>query len=209
MLTPSQSRERKGSARIETRRVHLRCPACAQEKAFDLDARRLAQVRVNGKLEAHCSYCGGSNLWEPVKREELSESAPAEPKHVLLVGSDPSTLRLVAEMLGAWDARVDVVRSGQEAFRQLATISYDLLISDFRLDDLTVPAFLEIVAGLMPAERIVFLAEESRTAMQQFLDASGCAYCRKPVSFAELSQQVEGLLTTSPAQGPESPGLVI
>ena len=209
LLAPAEYRDPQKKVRIETRRVHLRCPSCAQKQAFDLDSGQLSQLRARGHFEAMCSFCAAGSLWQPVAPEELQEPDLTEAARVLLVGSDAATLRLVGEMLGAWDARVDVACSGREACTQIAARPYDLMVAEFRLKDMGAAEFFEETRGLIPADRIVLLAEESWSTMQVFLDATGCLYCRKPVSFKDFYEQVEGGLGKRRTGEPDSEPIVI
>ncbi|HWP84625.1 MAG TPA: response regulator [Terriglobia bacterium] len=183
----------------QTVEVRLRCKVCWDEGPVALNPQQVEQLRTCGHLEMHCRYCKTERAWEAVDPTELIPKpalAPTAPKRVLLVDPDPASLALLQRICGAWEAHIEVAQNAEEGMRKLAEASYDLLISEMRLSDMPAEGFLKFIRDnlLLSPEQIIFLGRESPHAVHKFVAANGCGYCRKPLQFTELSQEVEARL---------------
>jgi CheY-like chemotaxis protein len=201
-------------AKIETKDVRLRCPRCGHEAAFALDPAQREHLRIRGHLESYCGSCGVASLWEPAGRGEASqhgERPAADIRNILVVDQDPATAALLEKLCGAWDAKITVVRNGREALQQLAAGRVDLVISELHLADMEGEDLLDYIRNgqLLAPQQMIFVGDESVRAVQEFLNASGCGYCRKPIQFTELARQAEECLLQEPPEEPPPLKLVI
>ena len=58
-------------------------------------------------------------------------------KAILVVDDDDLTIKLLRKVLEAWDAKVQVALNGKEALAKLAAESFDLLVCDIRMPEMT------------------------------------------------------------------------
>jgi CheY-like chemotaxis protein len=186
---------------LETREVALRCVVCRSEKKFNLTLAQKRQLSEGSKLQFQCSYCGSPQHWEALQGIETTsslESIPVsqQPKSILVVDDDELTVKLLQKVLEAWDAKVETAESGKEALRKLAAESFDLLVCDIRMPEMTGQELFQHVQenGYLPPQRILFLTGEKSAAVKEFLDRSGCYYLYKPLQFLDFSGQIEAVL---------------
>ena len=201
-------------AKIESQDVRLRCPRCGNEGSFTLDRAQRESLHVRGHLESYCGSCGASNLWEPT--EPTHSSQHAEPTgravcKILVVDQDPATATLLEKLCGAWEAQVTVARSGKEAMQKLTADPFDLLLCELRLEDMNGQDLFDFIRNghLIAPEQVIFIGDENAAVVRNFLDASGCGYCRKPIRFAELSRQAEAWFRADSPEEPPPSKLII
>jgi CheY-like chemotaxis protein len=188
---------------LESSQVLLRCIVCRSEKSFNLTRTQKRQVAEGGRLQFHCSYCSCPQHWEaarPVQITDHEDSDSAQPKQILVVDDDELTTKLLRKVLEAWNARVEVAQSGKEALTKLAAESFDMLVCDIRMPEMTGQELFRHIQenAYLPPQRILFLTGERSAAVKQFLDDSGCYYLYKPLQFLDFSEQVQTLLSGEP-----------
>jgi CheY-like chemotaxis protein len=188
---------------LESSQVLLRCIVCRSEKSFNLTRTQKRQVAEGGRLQFHCSYCSCPQHWEaarPVQITDHEDSDSAQPKQILVVDDDELTTKLLRKVLEAWNARVEVAQSGKEALTKLAAESFDMLVCDIRMPEMTGQELFRHIQenAYLPPQRILFLTGERSAAVKQFLDDSGCYYIYKPLQFLDFSDQVQALLSGEP-----------
>ena len=188
---------------LETSQVVLRCVVCRSEKPFNLTRTQKRQVAEGDRLQFHCSYCSCPQHWEAARPMQITDhglSDSMQPKQILVVDDDELTLKLLQKVLEAWDARVEVAQNGKEALAKLAGASFDLLVCDIRMPEMTGQELFRHIQenAYLPPQRILFLTGEKSAAVKQFLDNSGCYYHYKPLQFLDFSGQVQALLSGEP-----------
>ena len=186
---------------LESREVFLRCIVCRSEKKFNVTLAQKRQLAEGKRLQFQCSYCACPQHWEAARPIEITDhqvkvQQVAPPKSILVVDDDELTVKLLKKVLEAWDARVEVALNGKEALSKMAAQSFDLLVCDIRMPEMTGQELFKHVQdnGYLPPQRILFLTGEKSAAVKQFLDSSGCYYLYKPLQFLDFSGQVQALL---------------
>ena len=145
------------------------------------------------------SYCASPAHWEAARPDQLTDPQQAAqvegPKAILVVDDDELTVKLLQKVLEAWEAKVEVAQNGKEALSKLAAESFDLLVCDIRMPEMTGQELFQHIQenGYLPPQRILFLTGEKSAAVKQFLDGSGC-YLYKPLQFLDFPGQVQALL---------------
>ena len=185
---------------LESRDILLRCVVCGSEKAFNLTLAQKRQLSEGSRLQFPCSYCACPQHWEGVESVEITSHVPphlVQPKAILVVDDDDLTIKLLKKVLEAWDARVEVAQNGKEALTKLAAESFDLLVCDIRMPEMTGQELFKHIQdnAYLPPQRILFLTGEKSAAVKEFLDTSGCYYIYKPLQFLDFSGQVQALLS--------------
>jgi len=185
---------------LESREVLLRCVVCRSEKTFRITLAQRRQLSEGSKLQYQCSYCGCAQHWEAVEAVETTSSVGpievAQPKSILVVDDDELTVKLLQKVLEAWDAKVEIAQNGKEALTKLANESFDVLVCDIRMPEMTGQDLFQHVQdnGYLPPQRILFLTGDKSAAVKEFLDTSGCYYLYKPLQFLDFSGQIQALL---------------
>ena len=188
---------------LETSQVALRCIVCRSEKPFNLTRTQKRQVAEGGRLQFHCSYCSCPQHWEAAHAVQITDRGIAgseKQKQILVVDDDELTVQLLRKVLEAWDAQVEVAQNGKEALTKLAGASFDLLVCDIRMPEMTGQELFRHIQenAYLPPQRILFLTGEKSAAVKHFLDDSGCYYLFKPLQFLDFSGQVQALLSGEP-----------
>lgn len=109
--------------------------------------------------------------------------------HVLLVDDEPVILRSVGRFLSASGYDVETSASGHEAIAALRSGTYDAVVSDLRMPELSGEEFFATVKVEFPemASRIVFTSGDMmRETSREFVRDSGCPYLQKPYEIADL-----------------------
>ncbi|HWP85760.1 MAG TPA: response regulator, partial [Terriglobia bacterium] len=181
---------------LETKQVTLRCPVCRAQKSYALNGAQVRQLRGGISLQFHCSYCGSPRFWTPVNRDELSETDPADSRNILLVDDDELILQLLRKVLQSWETSIDVSANGKEALAKLASRTFDLLVCDLQMPEMSGDELFRHIRenALIPPERIIFLTGDKRPQTRQFLRDCGCHYLFKPIQFLEFSAHVQAVL---------------
>jgi CheY-like chemotaxis protein len=187
---------------LESREVLLRCIVCRSEKKFTVTLGQKRLLAEGNRLQFQCSYCACPQHWEAARPIEITSRVPtrltaAQPKSILVVDDDELTVKLLRKVLEAWDAKVEVALNGKEALSKLAAHSFDLLVCDIRMPEMTGQELFKHVQenGYLPPQRVLFLTGDKSAAAKQFLDGSGCYYLYKPLQFLDFSGQVQALLS--------------
>jgi DNA-binding response OmpR family regulator len=127
--------------------------------------------------------------------------------HILVVESDPWTVKMVTSLLTRRGHRVVVAHSGSEAERQLSLCMPDLVIGDIQLDGEGLAWLTRLRAELgqrvLPA---LLLAEDAPPALRmEALRVPQSDFLDKPFRFDEFDLRVERLLpSVSVASRPAS-----
>lgn len=108
---------------------------------------------------------------------------------VLLVDDEPVILRSVGRFLSASGYDVETSASGHEAIAALRSGTYDAVVSDLRMPELSGEEFFATVKVEFPemASRIIFTSGDMmRESSREFVRDSGCPYLQKPYEIADL-----------------------
>ena len=141
----------------------------------------------------------------PVSRAPGAAAAVSPPRTVprgdgrraLVVEDEPSVRDLVVALLSQHGWAVDVATGGRPALKQVATATYDLIISDMRMPDGDGPEFYRAVLARTPAVARRFLFITGDTANPHawaFLEESGVPVIEKPFAPGVLADAVVRVL---------------
>ena len=168
---------------------------------------------------AVCPPLAGTALALPWTRERLTaalqdewlspEAAPRRAAmlpfgtRVLLAEDEPSNRRIITEMLTRLQAEVVAVGTGLEAVEALAGDRFDAVLMDLAMPVMGGIEAVEIIRRRMPADRcppILALTADARSDPTLRPGSGFAGHIRKPVTSAELSQAIAGVLTTAASQ---------
>lgn len=160
---------------------------------------------------------------QPIAKEPSPEStvipAPSEPvasmqddttsRGSLLVVEDEVTLRTaLGRYLRRQGYTVEAVSSGQEALSVLEQRSFDLVLLDLRLQDMSGSDVYRTMEERMPqmATRVVFMTGDlSRPAAAEFVLETQRPVIAKPFQLAELASLVANIVNRDASAAQESP----
>ncbi len=166
-----------------------------------------AEVRVENRLEGGARYVISfpTPAFTQAEPEKLPPSPPtAHPgesretvsrPRLLMVDDEPAILRSVGRYLDASGYEVIPVTTGQEALDALSSETYDAIITDLRMPEISGEELFEAIRDEHPemASRIVFTSGDmTREASREFLENSGCPHLQKPYELTDLLE----ILTT-------------
>jgi two-component system NtrC family sensor kinase len=112
---------------------------------------------------------------------------------VLLVEDEPLVGDMMEDLLRLDGHQVDRAVNGREALERLARGSYELIISDVRMPDLSGPAFHQELRRRDPAlaRRVIFVTGDAMSPETRgFLEQGGLAYLQKPFEIADFQAAV-------------------
>jgi two-component system NtrC family sensor kinase len=126
----------------------------------------------------------------PIEIDAAPAITPA--KRLLIVDDEPAIRSAVISYFESLGHLVDAAATGREAIARLEIESYDALLLDLRLPDVTGDAVLRDLerAGLAP-ERVIFLTGDTQSeSAREILSATGRPVVSKPFELDELAQAV-------------------
>jgi two-component system, NtrC family, sensor kinase len=137
----------------------------------------------------------------PVIRPRAPGEAPAAPHvhatndndrlRVLVVDDEASVRVSLQRYLAGRGHQVETTASGQDALNRLRDVSYDAVILDMRMPDLSGEQLFERLRSSDPshAERVIFTTGDLvNEQMRRFLDGTGRPCVAKPFEFASFDQ---------------------
>jgi DNA-binding NtrC family response regulator len=103
------------------------------------------------------------------------------PKRILVVDDDASILRLVATILKREQYDVETANGGAEAIAKIGESSYDVIVLDLMMPDVSGLDVLEVLATRVPKIRcVVLLSAASSLAVADSCNSNVFASLRKP-----------------------------
>lgn len=122
---------------------------------------------------------------------------PLRDRRVLIVDDDADVRRMICTALEAAGAAVDLAGSGAEAHRRIAESSYDAVLLDWHLDDMSADDFLAKAertrAGV--SKRIaVMTGDLIRRLETHEAEQRGLPFLRKPFRPKDLIAAIERVL---------------
>ncbi len=167
-----------------------------------------AEVRVENRPEGGARYVisFSTSALAQAEPEKLPSSPPTAHRvesretvarrRLLIVDDEPAILRSVGRYLDASGYDVKPVTTGKEALDALNSETYDAIISDLRMPEISGEELFEVVRDEHPemASRMVFTSGDmTREASLEFLKDSGCPYLQKPYELTDLLEILTAL----------------
>lgn len=117
---------------------------------------------------------------------------------ILIVDDDPAFCLMLATFLEKNEYRTDKMLSGKECISALAKTSYDLVLTDLRLPDITGIDVLRTIKSKYPETPVVLMTGygEIKTAVQA-IKLGAFEYVTKPVNPDEILLIIKSVLATS------------
>jgi CheY-like chemotaxis protein len=125
-----------------------------------------------------------------------SNGGAATPR-ILILDDEPMVGELLQEILGLLDYKTKFCESPTEALALLDTEAFDLVLSDFRMPEMTGADFYDQAVAVNPAlaNRVVFLTGDAISEdAQSFLATTGCRHLSKPFQFDQIKVTIEEAL---------------
>jgi signal transduction histidine kinase len=162
-------------------------------------------------------YVGGAPAPFPVADLSVLRPEPAavaefsrkRGHRILVVEDEPTVARLIADVLEDEGFHVDVLLDGQEALKQAARETYDLVICDMKMPGLDGQHFYKalVQAGNALSKRFLFVTGDIVAQQtQQFLEAHRLPHVAKPFRMEELKGQVYAVLDHNLHRQPDAAG---
>jgi len=126
-----------------------------------------------------------------------ASSVPDKALQILAVDDEDFLLALLDRVLSRHGHRVDRAASGQIALQKLTSNSYDVIISDVLMPDITGPELYQQVAKSQPdmAGRFIFITGNTVDLnTRSFLDKSGLPWLAKPFLPSDIEQAVNKIV---------------
>ena len=174
---------------------------------------------------ASCPPLAGTALSLPWTRGRLmaalhdewvtSDGAPVRAEllpvgtRVLLAEDEPSNRRVISEMLTRLQADVVAVGTGLEAVEALAADSFDVVLMDLTMPVMGGIEAVDTIRHRLPADRcppILALTADARADPTLRPGSGFSGHVSKPVTSAELSRAIAGVLTAPPTEAPTDSG---
>jgi two-component system NtrC family sensor kinase len=135
----------------------------------------------------------------PGEHSAVEAAQPVEPvtAHILLVDDEASILDVVGRVLRRSGYQVDTAGNGLEGLSRLDKNSYDLILCDVHMPELSGQDFYQQVCNRDPQQgrRIIFTTGDTvSTTTRRFLRDSGVQYIGKPFDMPDLLEVVRKAL---------------
>jgi DNA-binding response OmpR family regulator len=117
--------------------------------------------------------------------------------HILLIDDEPALLKILSDMLTFEGHQIIAVVRGDIAIAKLSRKSFDLAISDVRMNPMDGLKVLATACRLKPDMPVILLtAYDCESARQKADELGAYAYITKPFETNELLNAVSGALRT-------------
>lgn len=113
----------------------------------------------------------------------VSNPARQQPAKILLVDDEPTILKLLRDILNTEGYDLLSVENGAVAFEHVLEGDFDLIITDFRMPELSGKAFYEKAKAAKPGieEKFIFISGEMDPAAKtKFIEETGVSVIAKP-----------------------------
>ncbi|MFQ6026502.1 MAG: response regulator [Dehalococcoidia bacterium] len=138
----------------------------------------------------------------PVTSPPEEEREPSTTKHFLVVDDEPNIRDLLARSLTKERYTVDLAENGQEAWRKVQSVSYDLIIMDLKMPEMSGPELFQHIKEYNPelAEKTIFITGDlvSPNTLAFVIDA-GNPTLTKPFELEHLRMQIRTSLEATRA----------
>jgi CheY-like chemotaxis protein len=133
----------------------------------------------------------------PVKLVARPEVGPVPAARVLLVEDEALVGDMLEDLLALDGHQVDRATNGREALERMRGHSYELIVSDVRMPDLSGPALYRELLRVHPAlaRRVVFVTGDIVSPeTRRFLEETGLGYLAKPFAVSEFQSAIRRAL---------------
>ena len=122
-------------------------------------------------------------------------------KRILAVDDDGAILRLVATILRREQYQVDTASGGREALTKIAEVTYDVVVLDLMMPDVSGIDVLAVLAIRVPKVKcVVILSAASSLEVADSLNANVFVALRKPFDNSALTAAVRRCIDASCAE---------
>lgn len=115
-------------------------------------------------------------------------------KNILAIDDETDITDLLQYFLQEEGHRVTVANSGNEAINYLKKIKYDVIISDFNMNDGNGMTVLEYTQTLEKQPHFFFFSAANDEVENECLKRGACGFLRKPISLNNLSFAIRSAL---------------
>lgn len=122
-------------------------------------------------------------------------------KHLLVVDDEPDIRDLLKKYLELERYTVDLAVDGNEAWRKLRTMSYDCILLDLKMPQMSGPELYELLRDFSPslANKVVFITgDTANPASLDFISETGNFFITKPFRLEDLLERVNDLWEGQP-----------
>ena len=124
---------------------------------------------------------------ERVKEEKASA------RRVLVVDNDEQLLSSIQKYLEAHGHQVNTAANGLDALRLMRSETYDVLITDIVMPDISGLGLIEICQKEFPMLPIIAMTGYAKQVKDLTIERSPDCYLEKPFKLTELSTAIESL----------------
>jgi two-component system NtrC family sensor kinase len=131
----------------------------------------------------------------------------ASERRLLIVDDEPGIVEVLKEVLGSGGYSIETASNGAEALARIASQSYDLILSDLCMPEMSGEKFYRELSARFPhlRDRIIFVTGDTVSPnSRRFLEETGARWLSKPFSIREIEKTVlaalrDGEATAEPA----------
>jgi two-component system NtrC family sensor kinase len=128
-----------------------------------------------------------------VASEEHTVDPQASRRRLLIVDDEPGIVEVLKEVLGSGGYCIETASNGAEALARLASQSYDLILSDLCMPEMSGEKFYQALSARFPhmRDRIIFVTGDTVSPhSRQFLEETGARWLSKPFNIREIEKIV-------------------
>ncbi len=119
---------------------------------------RIRRVLANARQIKQSIVKVGEDFGPPPSRSVLREnSLVLKGVRVLLADNDDRVRRHAHQLIGRWGGIVETARDGQEALTMARVASYDAVLADIRLPDMTGLEIFRAMRAIQPSARVILM----------------------------------------------------
>ena len=113
---------------------------------------------------------------------------------ILIVDDDQDSLILLKDFLAILGHTCRLAASGRQALDVLKEEEFDLIISDYQMDDGDGLWLLSEIKKELIILNCILISADQSINKDQFISAGASAFCPKPIHWAHLEHEIQRLL---------------
>lgn len=114
-------------------------------------------------------------------------------RHILVTDDDPVIRELIVAVLTGQRYEVSTARNGLEALKMIASVQYDLVISDISMPVMGGIEFYKEIINRFPSmkDTVIFVTGNLDASNEMFIEEMGIQCILKPFKISELLRVVD------------------
>ena len=142
--------------------------------------------------------CPAQDLTSAVSTDRIAHRSTAPNPTVLVAEDEPDALEAISELIRSWGFEVSSAKNGEAALKLLKSMSYDILLSDFRMAKISGVQLANEALIAQPNIKIILMSGYEPSDLNL---PSNCSFLKKPINCHQLKASLNEAKKICPGSG--------